>query len=901
VTLSNPSAPRFHARALLRWVLMLVLFLSAPFVGATQVATNITPTRIAPLDLSTNVDTAGSTTHITGGTRPGNGTNLFHSFDSFTLGTGDVAHFMNDMQLPTTNIVGRVIGGEVSTIDGTLRTNNPLNAADPMNFGSANLWLVNPSGLLLGPNARVEVGGSVSMSTANYLRFESTAALFDMLSSPASLGPLSVAPVAAFGFLGPAPPAPITVQGSTLQVPEGQALSLVGGDITIQSGTLGDGTIQAASLRAPGGQLNLVSVASPGEVLVPSFQTGSFTTMGTVMLKEGGTLDVSGQLDEFGSPIGNGNSGTVFVRGGKLVMDASTILATTMGAVDGANTAVDIQVSQKVALTNGSTIATFTVGPRGGGDVQLAAGTLTMENAASIVTGSFDGGGVGGDVVLNVGTLRLMGGASIQTLSQNFSPGLGRGGTVTIQAKSVALSGGSSLLSQTFGSGDGGRISITAKSLDLDEVSTINSSTSGTGRGGDIVASVQQASLSGQGSGIRSEAIGEGHPGDIEVHAKTVNMTDGAVIQAGTPVDTGTAGNVTIDADSVGISGGSRIINQTFATDGGQVTIMAKELTLDKGSIEANTSGIGRGGDVVLDVGSISLSNGATINSSSAGFEADAGDAGNVTITSSGAFTSNASTIATSAEYASGGNIDVKAQSVALSNGAVMSASSQSPLLPDGGGNAGNIAIQSGSTVVMHNSSITTEASQASGGHIMITAPEMVRLINSQVSTSVAGNPVDITGGNITIDPQFMILQNSQIIAQAFAGAGSGVFITADIFLVDLASTVDSSGSQRTSHPSSPISELLSPMSQQLSRTAALLLTQRCAADPTGHFSSFVQTGRDGVPQVPGALSPSPLSFLETLTSSSLGSPSPNWAASRLGLDSVRVADTTRFHSTCRS
>ncbi len=124
---------------------------------------------------------------------------------------------MNDMQLPTTNIVGRVIGGEVSTIDGTLRTNNPLDAADPMNFGSANLWLVNPSGLLLGPNARIEVGGSVSMSTADYLRFEGQASLFDMLSAPDSLGPLSVAPVAAFGFLGPELPAPITVQGSILK------------------------------------------------------------------------------------------------------------------------------------------------------------------------------------------------------------------------------------------------------------------------------------------------------------------------------------------------------------------------------------------------------------------------------------------------------------------------------------------------------------------------------------------------------------------------------------------------------------------------------------------------------------------------------------------------------------
>ena len=69
------------------------LLLHAPDATYAQVATNITPTTIAPLDLGTNVDTVGSTTQITGGTRPGSGTNLFHSFDFFTLGTGDVAAF----------------------------------------------------------------------------------------------------------------------------------------------------------------------------------------------------------------------------------------------------------------------------------------------------------------------------------------------------------------------------------------------------------------------------------------------------------------------------------------------------------------------------------------------------------------------------------------------------------------------------------------------------------------------------------------------------------------------------------------------------------------------------------------------------------------------------------------
>jgi large exoprotein involved in heme utilization and adhesion len=219
-----------------------------------------------------------------------------------------------------------------------------------------------------------------------------------------------------------------------------------------------------------------------------------------------------------------------------------------------------------------------------------------------------------------------------------------------------------------------------------------------------------------------------------------------------------------------------------------------------------------------------------------------------------------------------------------------------------GNGNAGNLTIQSGSTVVMKNSEMTTEALHASGGQIEITAPEMVRLIDSTISTSVAGSTVDTAGGNITIDPQFVILQNSQIFSQSHAGAGGAVLVTAGFFLMDPASVLAASSQIGVLVEfESPLSKVTAHLSQQFSSAAALLLAQRCAADSTGQFSSFVQTGRDGVPQVPGALSPSPLSFLEPLTSGSWGSPSPNWAAARLGLDAVRVDDSTRFHSACRS
>jgi len=1030
--------PDSMRRALL-WALLptLVLFLIAPSVSDAQVTTSITSTTGAG-DLGTSVTQAGNLYDIGGGTRPGNGPNLFHSFGDFSVGGGDIANFLNDTQLPTSNILGRVTGGNISNIYGTIQTTD---------FGNANLFLVNPSGIVFGPNASLDVGGSVSFSTASqYLRLSDEVNSANFYANPANdflaNSVLVVDPLpnfgflssAAYGFLAAPDPSAITVQGSALSVPSDQSISLIGGNVVIEGATLPDLTVQQAHLSAPNGRILLGSAASPGEfdvttlALLPNVEGQSFTSVGSVSLEAGSSIDVSGAGTVFiiggqlvlsvkdanlstsnglapsdaiflhpGGKIVSSTSGTepgpdIQITVGNLVIDQTvvqtiqsgdgpggniSINATTVGLTNSAtvlsSTGLDFTTStsgagsgnggnvtvqglqpggpaDSVALSNGSGIQTLTFGLGKGGDVQLSARFLTMDNFSAIVTGTSRGGGVGGDVVLNVGTASLLGGALIQSQGENFIPGFGPAGNVTIQglqgvgsaAESVTLSGRSGLLTQSFGSSDGGRVDIIAKSLTMDGAgTTINASANDVGRGGDIVLSLQQARLSdgaaiitqtnsvigappgpivtvqglqgagsradavvfsGSGSGIIADSLGAVRAGEIAVHAKTVTLKDGALIIAGTPVTTAAGSNVIIDADSVDISGGSRISSQSSLLDAGQVTITANALTLDKGSIATNTSGIGRGGDVVLNVGSISLSNGATINSSSLSPEPNAGDAGNVTITSSGPFTNNASTITTSAENASGGDIKVTAQSVALSNGAVMSASSASPQLPDGGGDAGNITIQSGSTVVMNNSVMAAEASQASGGQFTITAPEMVRLINSRISTSVFGGTG--SGGNITIDPQFVILQNSQIIAGAFFGPGGAIDITAGVFLADPASIVEASSTLNIrSTVQNNIGEQLTPLSQQFSSADALLFAQQCAADPTGQFSSFVQTGRDGVPQVPGALSPSPLSFLEALTSSSLGSPVPNWAAARLGLDSVTLDDSTRFrfYSACRS
>lgn len=107
--------------------------------------------------VNTQVNQNGNVAEITGGeTRGGN---LFHSFQDFSVGTNETASFLNSNDIA--NIFSRVTGGNISNIDGLIRSN-----------GSANLFLINPAGILFGENARLDVGGSFYGSSASSILFE---------------------------------------------------------------------------------------------------------------------------------------------------------------------------------------------------------------------------------------------------------------------------------------------------------------------------------------------------------------------------------------------------------------------------------------------------------------------------------------------------------------------------------------------------------------------------------------------------------------------------------------------------------------------------------------------------------------------------------------------------------
>ena len=391
--------PNSLAKAFL-WALLptLLLIFIAPDATYAQVATNITHTPGAG-DLGTTVTQTGNLYNITGGTRPGSGPNLFHSFGDFSVGGGDIANFLNNTGLQTSNIIGRVTGGNISNIDSTIQTTG---------FGNANLFLVNPSGFVFGPHGSLNVTGSVSFTTAQYLRLFDGVHSANFYANPANDGlansVLAVAPVVDFGFLSPAaygfltppdPSATITVQGSSLSVLASQSISLVGGQVVIQGATLTDGTVEPAHLSAPNGSILLTSAASPGEFDVATLQSlpnvngTSFTSFGSVSLLPGSSIDVSGAR-------------TVFVKGGQLVLSVNDSVLTTSTTPG---------LAETISLSPGSSIVTSNSGTDPGADIQLIASNVQMNGVSiSSVTNGVE---PGGNIVIEAGNVHLDGASTL--------------------------------------------------------------------------------------------------------------------------------------------------------------------------------------------------------------------------------------------------------------------------------------------------------------------------------------------------------------------------------------------------------------------------------------------------------------------------------------------------------
>ena len=685
--------PRMHT-----WNLsLLVLGLSLPCLLSLSLAQAppITPSGL-DTQVSEPIAVGGQTQYnITGGTRPGGGTNLFHSFGDFGVPANHIANFLNETGLPTSNILSRVTGGDMSNVFGTIQTTG---------FGSANLFLMNPNGFLFGPNATVNVGGMVAFSSADYFRLAelntSNPGIFH--ADPAQANVLTNAPVAAFGFLGSNPGA-IIVQGSQFTA---KSISLVGGNISIESGTAEGGTTQTARLSAPNGNILLASARSPGEFDTTEFQPlqnvdgATFASFGSIRLGENSIVDVSG-------------TGKVSIHGGQFVLEvANSVL----------NTSEDISSGvDNIILNNGSTITA-----EGG-----------AENA--------------GSVTVNAESIVLRGNSSITSTTE----GDGNGGLVSLTAPSIQFHENSNIRAVTSGLGDAGDIELQGNHVSLTE-SSISARTENEGRGGNITirgltgegSRATDVRVSG-GSRVVTETFGDGDntqgpAGNILVETARLNLSDGSLFNATSRGSTGDAGNITINAtDSLTISGRNTLFSGSIedsSGDAGHISINAPSVLIDGSNLLTETQGTGQGGNIeIINSQSVTLTNGATLSASSTGQSQNPGDAGNINISAAHVFTMQNSFITTEAgQGVSGGNIKV----TTAQSGTVLLENSRISASAADGGKGGNISIDPQS-VILQNSQILAQAAQGQGGAITITTnlflPDANSIVNADSGTGVNG------------------------------------------------------------------------------------------------------------------------------------------------------------------
>jgi filamentous hemagglutinin family protein len=574
------SAPRCQglAQALARWIVLwgLSLYSAASY---TQVVTTITPD--ATLPTPSSVAQSGTTFDINAGTAAGG--NLFHSFTQFDVGTGATANF--NAASGTANILSRVTGGSLSQIDGTL-TATDLGTGG---LSGANLFLLNPAGILFGKNAQLNLGGSFHATTADYIGLSDGTRFHAVPSGADAL--LTAAPPSAFGFLS-APPGPggcpnacIEIQsfaGDGLRVVNGQTLSLVGGPINVGN-TSGSAPGRLLALDAGetqvAGRINLVSVAAAGEAAFDGtdIEVDGFAQLGDINIRRGSIIDAR----------------EVYIRAGQLQVTNALVFPGAIPVIFGRYTQpnggeVNVQATDDVTISG-----TF---PFSGPNGDFVTGIRTQSGSDSAVGAPTDAAAI----TIEAGSVSIGGRAAVRSV--RFGPG--NAAEITISADTLTISNGGTLNLSNLYAGPGGTITINAQDVDIFKESA---------RLGFTGIAGQTAFHPGWGGGGFSTdpALTAADGGTIAINVSgSLTLRQAEIATESRSL--GRSGAITINASDLFLSDDSTIAAQSvIAGDSADVRVnVAGRMDIDGGSrISAATLGSGNGGAAAVSAGqSISLS-----------------------------------------------------------------------------------------------------------------------------------------------------------------------------------------------------------------------------------------------------------------------------------------------------
>ncbi|MEO5333165.1 MAG: filamentous hemagglutinin N-terminal domain-containing protein [Magnetococcus sp. YQC-5] len=763
------------------------------------------------------------------------GKNLFHSFAKFDLAAGETADFQGSSII---NIISRVTGGTKSHIDGTIKSS----------VSGANLYLMNPNGVMFGPNASLDLSGSFHVTTADYLKFSETEHFSADKKQTSHL--VAVDPVA-FGFLN-SKPSTILFNGAGsvnsvssglkgMTVPAGKTFSVTGGDITVQEGLFSNTKMGETILKASGGRLLLISTGGPGEVIPdgsnPSLGYGQ--SGGTINLVQRSALQTSGDV-----------AGTVYIRG-KDVSITGGAYVSSRSDKSGFGGGIDIRVQGNVTVdgkadTISSGVYTNNKSGAGSGLKILVEGKNILISNTGSVFAMTNTESRGGDIIMNgeesitISASGPIGGIAAGSFS------IGSAGDISLKAPRIELLNGGIVYNNSFGTGSSGNIEITAssgvflKGLEVQSglSSYISSDTlSSTGNAGNITITTGMLQLQ-NGAQITSQAnLSKGNSGHINITSSgDVSLSGWSKNQIPAHISNlsyNMSGDITVYAHNLTVLDGGQITASSFKSYGGKIKIDVSEkisvsghhgiawfsmIDASSGGMNAMTNQEGKG-SIWLQAENIELTDGGVIHSNLVG----SGMAGNIylnatngiTLDGNGIFDDASSVFlparilsdfgSEGAPYGQAGRVFLNASSIFIRNGAYISSSSI------GKGDAGKIEITASQLLDISgvsnspieflsrisSSSYSTAEGAGKGGEIWISTPLLTLGSENYIRAGTLG-PGD--GGDIVIHAldRIMMATSSSISTNSLgmdvdAGVGGAITITTKYLALDKNSKINTS------------------------------------------------------------------------------------------------------------
>ncbi len=738
------------------------------------------------------------------------GSNLFHSFQEFNIQNGTSVYFANPTGIE--NILSRVTGTNPSNIFGTLGV-----------LGEANLFLINPNGILFGPNARLDLRGSFFASTADSIRLGGNGEF--SATQPNNNALLTVNPSALFinqlelgngeqgtgnsnlsGFSGERSIVnQSTADGVGLQVQPGQTLGLIGGNIIIDGGIL----------TAEQGAIELGSIGESSSVIINLNSTdfdlnySGVNQFQDIQLSNSASIDVSGegggsvqlqgrQISLTGgsliqsNTLGSDSGGILTVNAESLtVRDGSQIRTTIIGTGNGTNLNINAANLEVVGLSPNQTEISGIFSDVAAGSSGTA-GNLTVNTEhlklfdGGELGGSVFGSGQGGDITVNAEIIEVVGLGLLQVsnsqqvlFSQILSRGIpsgilalvqptatGNTGNVNVETEQLSIRNGGTIGTVTVGSGNSGNLNVKANSIDIIDNAATAFPISG------LITSV-----------LSQFATGDG--GDLTVDTQRLSLQNGAQVRAGTS-GIGNSGDVTIRASDIEISGSSN--NGIFPS-----SILADVENLD--NLFPGAIGSGNGGNIFIETDRLILQDGGRVSAETFG-SADGGNLNiNATerieakgISTDGEFVSGLFNSLGSGSSGNGGNIIINTPILSLTAGGSIGANVFST------GNAGDITINA--NVI---EAIGGDAARSADPQQQQTIEFLRGQIPSGISTLVFPSGTG-SGGDITLNTQQLTLQEGAILSAGTLGAGDSGNLNIQ------ADNIEVSGVATTGFPRSNIS-----------------------------------------------------------------------------------------------